>query len=59
MQYVVTRQAPINLERKITSGAKQIKQKIEYITETNRIIELSIYSSSTWYEFDRPTEFGT
>ena len=35
---VVTGQAPITLERKITSGGKHVKQKIIHtITETNRI----------------------
>ena len=37
MQSVVTGQAPINLEWKITTGRKQIKQYIIHNTETNRI----------------------
>ena len=38
MQYVVTGQALRTLERKTTSGGKQIKQKIiRTISETNRI----------------------
>ena len=43
MQSVVTGQAPITLERKVTSGGKQIKEhKIIYtrntaVAETNRI----------------------
>ena len=43
MQSVFTGQAPITLERKITSGGKEIKQNIIHtiiaiITETNRIL---------------------
>ena len=45
MQSVVTGQAPTNLERKITSGGKQIKTEDNTwytITETNRIPKTKI-----------------
>ena len=43
MQSVVTGQAPITLERKITSGGKQIKSEDNNtMTETNRIPQTKI-----------------
>ena len=50
MQSVVTGQAPITLERKITSGGKQVKaEDSNTITETNRIPQTKIKNTCNTY----------